>query len=265
MINVALNLSNTSQPLQRFSLPAVCPGSTAAAAALAERAGEQMQPCTHSSSLGLCCLQQRKQSNRGSSLPPQPGGKCLCLKLAERESNHSCPADYSKAGADFLSLWFWMSPYRRRAWQHSRVWCVYPQLPGMYRSVLLSSPSVLWMRSGAEMLKLSLTVLTAAIKEFLSGGRSLSLSISAPCREALQHWPKGHSEHQERLRLALGKPLPAQRSTTWSSCPKCSHSGPCTWGRQWPPYLLSTIFSTFCRGEWCPWSVQDAGSAVVNA
>lgn len=45
-----------------------------------------------SSSLGLYCLQWRKQSNGGSSLPPQPGGKSLFLKLAqgETESLLSC-------------------------------------------------------------------------------------------------------------------------------------------------------------------------------
>lgn len=66
------------------------------------------------------------------------------------------------------------------------------------------------------MLKLSLTVLTAAIKEIHSGERSLSPSISPPRRGALQHWPKGRCEHQERLHLGLGKHLPA-----WAD-PRCS-------------------------------------------
>lgn len=230
-----------------------------AAAALAVRAGEEMQPSLHSQSIAGALLPSAEETERPRFLPSSlPGGKCPCLELAEGQTNHSCPSDYSKAEADFLSLWFRMSPHRQSAWQHRRVWCVYPQLPGTYRSVFLSPPPVLWMRSGAEMLKLSLTVLTAAIKEFHSGERSLSLSISPPCREAPQHWPKCHSKHQERLHLGLGKHLSAQRSPTCSSCPKCSHPGPSTWGRWWPPYLLPTIFITFCRGKWCHCSVQDA-------
>lgn len=41
--------------------------------------------CACSSSLGLCCLQWRKRNNGGSSLPPQPGGQRLFLKLAKGE------------------------------------------------------------------------------------------------------------------------------------------------------------------------------------
>lgn len=84
-----------------------------------------MQSSLHSQFIaGVLLLQQGKQSNPGSSLPPQPGGKCLCLKLAKGETNQSCPADYSKAEADFLSLRFCMSLHRHCLTARQNLMCL---------------------------------------------------------------------------------------------------------------------------------------------